>query len=245
MKLAAIVVAMAVMAGASAGAQAAGVQNVVVQSKVKSGTRREVVVYFVDHADVPSRVTVQEAQALASRMFADIGVHLDWWASTPPRQVAGAIFIELVTGTPVTFQPGALGYALPFEGIHIRVFWDRINVYRLPRQVLAHVMVHEITHILQGISGHADEGASPPPSRFSMASDSRHGCFEGLGGHENGHDLEPRGLLGVGLPVGCWLCFVKRWGVAGIWDGLWLALLLTGIGLVLALRIRSSDQKIT
>jgi MATE family multidrug resistance protein len=44
---------------------------------------------------------------------------------------------------------------------------------------------------------------------------------------------------GVGLPVGWWLCFHFHWGVVGIWDGLWLALLLTSSGLVGALRIRS------
>ncbi len=35
----------------------------------------------------------------------------------------------------------------------------------------------------------------------------------------------------VGLPVGWWLGFRLGWGVAGIWDGLWLALILTGVGL--------------
>ena len=36
---------------------------------------------------------------------------------------------------------------------------------------------------------------------------------------------------GVGLPVGWWLGFRMGWGVAGIWDGLWLALVLTGVGI--------------
>jgi MATE family multidrug resistance protein len=41
-------------------------------------------------------------------------------------------------------------------------------------------------------------------------------------------------LLGywvVGLPLGCWLCFVWGWGAVGLWDGLCLALILIGTGL--------------
>lgn len=44
---------------------------------------------------------------------------------------------------------------------------------------------------------------------------------------------------GVGLPVGWWLCFRLGWGVTGIWYGLWLALVLTGVGLTSALFMRS------
>jgi MATE family multidrug resistance protein len=44
---------------------------------------------------------------------------------------------------------------------------------------------------------------------------------------------------GVGLPMGWWLCFRLGWGVAGIWDGLWLALVLTGVGLSVVLHVRS------
>jgi MATE family multidrug resistance protein len=35
----------------------------------------------------------------------------------------------------------------------------------------------------------------------------------------------------IGLPIGCWLCFIREWGVLGIWDGLCLALVLIGLGL--------------
>jgi MATE family multidrug resistance protein len=40
------------------------------------------------------------------------------------------------------------------------------------------------------------------------------------------------GYWAIGLPLGCWLCFVVRWGVVGIWIGLCLALILTGLGLL-------------
>ena len=37
-----------------------------------------------------------------------------------------AIVVTLLTSTPKTFHPGALAYALPYEGVHIQVFYDRI-----------------------------------------------------------------------------------------------------------------------
>ncbi len=40
------------------------------------------------------------------------------------------------------------------------------------------------------------------------------------------------GYWGIGLPVSCWLCFRWRWGAVGLWDGLCLALMLMGVGLV-------------
>jgi hypothetical protein len=40
----------------------------------------------------------------------------------------------------------------------ITVFLDRIEKTDFPAFVLAHVMVHEITHIVQGVSRHSDTG---------------------------------------------------------------------------------------
>ena len=38
----------------------------------------------------------------------------------------------------------------------------------------------------------------------------------------------------IGLPFGCWLCFVLHWGAVGLWDGLCVALVLIGVGLLWA-----------
>jgi hypothetical protein len=50
-----------------------------------------------------------------------------------------------------------------FEGVHIRIFVDHVaeNAHRLAPLgtfLLAHVMVHEITHMLQGVNRHSQEG---------------------------------------------------------------------------------------
>jgi hypothetical protein len=98
------------------------------------------------------------AKAIASKMFRRIGVTLIWVdsRSCPPD----GIHITLTGQTPATLQPGALAFALPYEGTHIRVFRDRIeaNQPALVPHLLAHVLVHEIVHILQGCTRHSDRG---------------------------------------------------------------------------------------
>jgi len=102
-----------------------------------------------------------QATAMAAKMYAAIGVTLDWQTSRRACKSDGVIHIELTDGTPEKLMPGALAYAMPFEGVHIRIFFDRLerNVPEgtLPF-LLAHVMVHEIGHILQGVSRHSLTG---------------------------------------------------------------------------------------
>jgi hypothetical protein len=98
------------------------------------------------------------SKAIASKMLRRIGVTLVWVdsKSCPPE----GIHITLTGQTPATLQPGALAYALPYEGTHIRVFRDRIeaNQPALVPHLLAHVLVHEIIHILEGCTRHSDRG---------------------------------------------------------------------------------------
>src|SRR5260370_28543152 len=57
-------------------------------------------------------------------------------------------------------SPEAVAAAWPYEGTHIEVAYDRVKAVPASQQaaLLAHVLVHEITHILQGISRHAPTG---------------------------------------------------------------------------------------
>ena len=94
----------------------------------------------------------------ASRLFHEIGVTLMW--TTPDSCPADGVRISLTRNTPVSFQPGAMGYALPFEGTHIRVFADRIekSTPSLVPHLLGYVIAHEITHIIEGTDRHSDHG---------------------------------------------------------------------------------------
>jgi hypothetical protein len=101
----------------------------------------------------------ENAEMIASRMFQNIGVKLEW-RDRRICQADNVIVISLSTHTPHNLLPGALAYALPYEGVHIEVFYDRMaqaNADVLPH-ILAHVLVHEITHILQGVNQHSERG---------------------------------------------------------------------------------------
>jgi hypothetical protein len=99
------------------------------------------------------------AQMVASKIFAEIGVKIEWHRqdSCP----AEALRISLSNSTPADLLPGALAYALPYEGTHIVVFYDRVQKTVEPGAapyLLGHVLAHEITHILQGVNRHSASG---------------------------------------------------------------------------------------
>jgi hypothetical protein len=105
---------------------------------------------------------VEVAETLADRIFAFIGVKVQW--HEPPVCPPGPeppIFLLIQTSTPKAYLPGALGVALPLDGSHVWVFYDRVRQavpdFRVPA-LLAHVMVHEIAHVLQGINRHSVSG---------------------------------------------------------------------------------------
>jgi hypothetical protein len=120
--------------------------------------QQKLTVYVQNNAMVPGRLLIP-AEGLASRMFDEIGICLVWREGKPTVETSQPpIFIELATATPATREPGALAFALPFEGRHLTVFFDRIAKLPYRDTVLAHVIVHEITHLLQGVVRHSATG---------------------------------------------------------------------------------------
>jgi hypothetical protein len=102
------------------------------------------------------------ARVAVSKVFEGIGVSIEWQGYGDSCPVAsGAIAISLSYDTPWDRFPGALAYALPYEGTHIVVFYDRVRAMVAPARVprlLAYVIVHEIAHILQGVKRHSASG---------------------------------------------------------------------------------------
>ena len=101
------------------------------------------------------------AQAVASEIFARIGIRVVWRDPRSCRESDGFIKISLRDRTPQTLRPNALAYALPYEGTHIVVFYDRVQgiiASMGTRNLLAYVLVHELTHILEGTEYHAESG---------------------------------------------------------------------------------------
>jgi len=139
---------------------------------------RNVTVYA--NNDLDTRGVLNQAQLMATKMFAEAGVRLDWRTGHPSGaqpEREPAIVVRLAENTPAGYRPAALALAKVYEGVHITVFWDRVerlSRFAPPNFVLAHVLVHEITHILQGIDRHSESGVMKarwtPEDYYAMAS---------------------------------------------------------------------------
>jgi hypothetical protein len=102
------------------------------------------------------------AEGLATRIFADIGISLEWRACEQADESSRTpIVVQLVSGRKDGLMSGVLGSAMPYRR-HIIIFFDRIETMEDAPTVLGHVMVHEITHIIQGVPRHSDTGLMKP-----------------------------------------------------------------------------------
>ena len=121
-----------------------------------------IAVHLTDNAVVPL-IIKGPAKAQASRMFAKLGIGLVWSNARPSETgTHRPILIELAANTPARLLPNALA-TTSLEDDRIVVFYDRIAAgsgRAAPGngEVLAHVLVHEIAHVLQGVARHSDEG---------------------------------------------------------------------------------------
>jgi len=121
--------------------------------------QRTVPVYIVNEYVAGKQLTLAKDQS--AKMFAQIGIRIRWRSGVTRRLPPDALVVEIVEQAPQKPCAGALACAKPFEGVHISVFYDRIRATVPPRTVsplLANVLVHEITHVLQGVSQHSDSG---------------------------------------------------------------------------------------
>jgi hypothetical protein len=135
----------------------------------------QVRVYLENQKIAHSRVLFP-AEVMATRMFAGIGVRVCWKLGSPrsargagragvPQHAGLDIVLRLVSNEPGNIHEGALGYALPFSksGVRVTLFYDRalgpvVGSEGAAAVLLAHVLAHEITHVLQGTARHSEEG---------------------------------------------------------------------------------------
>jgi hypothetical protein len=72
------------------------------------------------------------------------------------------VILDFATNTPRGEHPGAMAYAQPYEAVHVVVLYGRIensaDGLTQISTLLAHVMTHEIAHLLEGISRHSQTG---------------------------------------------------------------------------------------
>jgi len=112
-----------------------------------------------------SFTTLPYASAGSSRIFATIGIRLEW---TEDRRYcngdSGTIRLTVRQHAPSNTPASWMAYALPYDRTHIIVFYDRVadSAGLWVNDMLAHVFAHEITHVLQGISRHSTSGIMKP-----------------------------------------------------------------------------------
>ena len=102
------------------------------------------------------------AAATATQILAQANVRLEWRDSVSRCTKDGnGIIFTFSEETPANAHPGALGFALPFEGKHVVLFYDRVvktGSTRVAPYLAGHVLAHEIVHILQGVDQHSESG---------------------------------------------------------------------------------------
>ena len=152
MNIRAMVATMAIaLAGTASTAGTASARNI--------GISTGQVIPVCVEATANSTTTIFQARGIASKMFAAAGVSIDWRGGN--NCPADGIRISLSQFSRASDHPSAYAYALPYEGTHIVLFWDRIEQAAEPRSrphLVAHVLAHEITHILEGTCRHSDTG---------------------------------------------------------------------------------------
>ncbi|MBZ5585547.1 MAG: hypothetical protein LAQ30_25780 [Acidobacteriia bacterium] len=124
-----------------------------------------VVVHLQTAGRGPGADVLEYARRTAAGMFASIGVRVAWAAPGEGEPANGLVLHLYVTDRPQTgHDPAALAFAYPYAPEKgITVMWDRLLAVcgsgsELVPRLLAHVMVHELTHVLEGVSRHSDTG---------------------------------------------------------------------------------------
>jgi hypothetical protein len=123
----------------------------------------DVVVYMT--SDGPT--TTSQAKSLATSMFAAAGVRVAWRNGEPEAPAPGVVTltIRLVRSPRQCYTPDALACAYPYARADraIVVFEEQLRVdagsTATPQYILlAHVLVHEMTHVLEGVDRHSEAG---------------------------------------------------------------------------------------
>ena len=134
------------------------------------GQERVLAIYLHDRHLVDS-ATLAGSRPIVDRMFGGIGVRVEWRTGVPRQQRqqgCGARSVRVRFTAQSQYaeaDPTALASALPYNvaRVQITVLVDQLSTLsRLKpahaRALLAHVLVHEIGHVLQAIKRHSESG---------------------------------------------------------------------------------------
>ena len=115
-------------------------------------------------ATVATPGVVEQAKVTAVAIFAGVGITLTWRGHGRESGAGVPVLIELNENSRAEEQPDALAETFPFAGVKcIMIRYDRVRQTvgaskRLEPLLLAHVMVHELAHVLQCVDRHSLTG---------------------------------------------------------------------------------------
>lgn len=145
----------------------------------KKGTGEKAVadlLVYVEDSNLVTASVLLQAEATATRMFAEIGVNVQWTERRPSRsgETAGGtcaakrpteIGVRMAMKKTASASREAFASAYPYanDDVRITLFYGELHeaMRRQPRlepMVMAHILVHELTHVLQGVARHSEAG---------------------------------------------------------------------------------------
>lgn len=121
----------------------------------------DIVVFLQSNHERSAIIGVAERQA--TRILASAGISVQWRSGEADYHGHAEVIEAVLTRPDQNYKPAALASAeLGVQsGTRIEVFYNRIAGYRRREDVaplLAHVLAHEIVHIVEGQNRHSDTG---------------------------------------------------------------------------------------
>ena len=114
---------------------------------------------------VVENMVMARARDQAARMFGAVGVNVEWTRAVPTGCRTNTIEVRFSLVS-ASWMRGAFAYTTPFAAQPVvTVFYDRVKSASQPElrtRLLAHVLVHEIAHVLMKADHHAREGVMKP-----------------------------------------------------------------------------------
>jgi hypothetical protein len=116
-----------------------------------------------EHVSAPE---VHMAMSIASLILRQAGVRIRWCHRLQDDDGDPApVLVEILADASADTPPGVQARSFPYaaHGARIEVYRNRV-LYLVPEghvasgSVLGHVLAHEITHVIEGISRHSNEG---------------------------------------------------------------------------------------
>ena len=113
--------------------------------------------------------TIGQGERVATQLFRRIGIGIEWHnAPSACPEEREPVLVRVWTHTPNDYHRGASGVSRPYDGVHVEIFYDRMQGAAADSMLTAlvgHVLAHEIAHVLGGTDAHSSGVMQPQFSR--------------------------------------------------------------------------------